>query len=45
MMPHNHILWKCTTGYKLSKTQEKIHLMYVDDIKLFVKKTRKNWKP
>ena len=36
MMPLNHILWKCTAGYKLSKSQEKInHLMYMDDIKLF----------
>ena len=38
MMSHNHILWKCTAGYKLSKSQEKInHLMYMDDIKLFAK--------
>ena len=45
MMPLNHILRKCTTGYKLSKSQEKInHLMYMDDIKLFGK-TKKNWKP
>ena len=37
-MPLNHILKKCTAGYKLSKSQEKItHLMYIDDIKLFVK--------
>ena len=36
MMPFNHILRKCTAGYQLSKTQEKInHLMYMDDIKLF----------
>ena len=27
---------KCTAGYKLSKSQEKInHLMYMDEIKLF----------
>ena len=33
-----NILRKCTTGYKLSKLQEKInHLMYMDDIKLFAK--------
>ena len=38
MKPLNHILRKCTAGYKLSKFQEKIdHLMYMDDIKLFVK--------
>ena len=38
MMPLNHILKKCTTGYKLSRSQEKInHLMYMDDIKLFAK--------
>ena len=44
MMPLNHILKKCSTGYKLSKPQEKInHLMYMDDIKLF-EKMKKNWK-
>ena len=38
MMPVNLILRKCTVGYKLSKSQEKInHLMYVDNSKLFVK--------
>ena len=38
MMPQNHILRKSTTGYKLSRSQEKInHLMYMDDIKLFEK--------
>ena len=38
MMPLNHILRKCTARYNLSKSQEKInHLMYIDDIKLFVK--------
>ena len=37
-MPLNHILRKCTAGYKLSRLQEKInHLMYIDDIKLFAK--------
>ena len=37
MMPLNHILMKCTGGYKLTKSLEKItHLMYMDDIKLFV---------
>ena len=36
MMPLNHILRKCTAGYKLSRSQEKVnHLM--DDIKLFEK--------
>ena len=38
LMPLKHIFRKCTTGYKLSRSQEKIdHLMYMDDIKLFVK--------
>ena len=38
MMPLNHILRKCTAGYKLRRSQEKInHLMYIDDIKLFAK--------
>ena len=38
VMPQNHILRKCTAGYKLSRSQEKInHLMYTDDIKLFAK--------
>ena len=38
MMPLNHILRKCTAGYKLSRSQEKInHVMYMDDIKLFSK--------
>ena len=38
MMPLNHILRKCTAGYKLSRSQEKInHLIYMDDIKLFAK--------
>ena len=38
MMPLNHVLRKCTAGYKLSKSQEKInHLMYMDDIRLFAK--------
>ena len=37
-MPLNHILRKCTAGYKLSTSQEKVnHLMYMDDIKLFIK--------
>ena len=38
MMPLNHKLRKCTAGYKLSRSQEKInHLIYMDDVKLFVK--------
>ena len=38
MMPLNHTLKKCTTGYKLSRLQEKVnHLMHMDDIKLFAK--------
>ena len=42
MMPLNHILRKCTAGYKLSRSQEKTnHLMYMDDIKLVAKKNEK----
>ena len=42
MMPLNHILRKCTAGYKLSRSQEKInHLIYMDDIKLFAKKWKR----
>ena len=38
MMPLIHILRKCTDGYKLSRSQEKVnHFMYMDDIKLFAK--------
>ena len=38
MIPLNHILRKCTAGYKLSRSQEKInHLMYMDDIKQLAK--------
>ena len=41
MMPLNHILRKCTAGYKLGRLQEKVnHLMYMDDIKLFAKKEK-----
>ena len=41
MIPLNHILRKCTAGYKLSRSQEKInHLMYMDDIILFAKKEK-----
>ena len=38
MMPLNHKLKKCTAGYKLNRSQEKVnHQMYMDDIKLFAK--------
>ena len=38
IMPLNHLIRKCTAGYKLSWSQNKInHLMYIDDIKLFAK--------
>ena len=38
MMTLNHILRKCSAGYKLSRSQEKVnHLLYMDDIKLFAK--------
>ena len=40
-IPLNHILRKCTAGFKLSRSQEKInHLMYMDDIKLCAKNER-----
>ena len=46
MMPLNHILKKCTAGYKLNRSQEKInHLMYMDDIKLFAKKWKRTGNP
>ena len=42
MMPLNHMLRKCTGGYKLSKSQERFnHLMYVDDIKLCAKNKKR----
>ena len=42
MMPLNHILRKCTAGYKLSRLQEKVnHSMYMDGIKLFAKNETK----
>ena len=38
MIPLNYILRKCTTGYKISRSQEKVNqLMDMDDIKLFAK--------
>ena len=38
IMPLNHILRKYAVRYKLSRSQWKInHLMYMDDIKLFVR--------
>ena len=38
MIQLNHILRKCTGGYKLTKSKEKInHLMHTDDIKQFAK--------
>ena len=38
MMTLNHILRKCTAGFKLSRSQEKVnHLIYMDYIKLFAK--------
>ena len=43
MMPLNHILRKFTAGIKLIKSLEKINeLMYMDDIKLFFLKTKRN---
>ena len=41
MMPFNHILRKCTSGYKLTKSQENIYqLMYIIDIKWLAKKEK-----
>ena len=38
MMPLNNTLRKCTAGYKLTRSQEKIiHPMYMDDIKLLAR--------
>ena len=38
MIPFNQLFRKCPDGYKLHESQENINrLMYVDDIKLFVK--------
>ena len=37
MMPLNHILRKCTAGYKLGSQEKISHLMYMNDIKLLVK--------
>ena len=40
-MPLNHLLRKYTEDNKLLKSQEKInHLMYMDDIKVIVKKDK-----
>ena len=41
MMPLNYILRKFAAGYKLSRSQEINHLMYMDEIKLFAKKNEK----
>ena len=42
MTPLNHILRKCTAGYKLSRLQEKVnHHMYIYDIKLFAEKGKR----
>ena len=41
MVPFDHILRKCTAGYKLSRSQEKInHIMYMDDVKLLAKQEK-----
>ena len=38
MMLLNHILRRCSAGYKLSRSQENVnHIMYMDDMKLFAK--------
>ena len=41
MIPLNHILRKCISGYKFTKSKEKINqLMYIDDIKVFAVKEK-----
>ena len=43
MMPLNHLVRKYTAGYKLIRWQEKVnHLKFMDDIKLFYKKGKRN---
>ena len=45
MMQLKHILWKLIAGYKLCKSEKKVnHIKYMDDIKLFVKYKKKDWK-
>ena len=45
MIPLDHLLRKCTAGYKLSRSQEKINqLMFMDDIKLFAKNKKRTKK-
>ena len=49
MIPLSHILRKCTAGYKLSRSQEKInHLMTSNYLHLmtsnYLQKMKKNWK-
>ena len=42
-MQLNHILRKCTAGFKLSRSQGMVnHLMYMNDIKLFAKNEKRN---
>ena len=42
MMTLDYMLTKCTGGYELIKSREKInHLTSMDDIKLFAKKLKK----
>ena len=43
MMLLSYTLRKGSASYKFSKSQEKIkHLMFMDDIKMFAKKMKKN---
>ena len=39
IMPLNHVLRKCTSGCKFTKSKEKIN--HMDDIELFAKKKKK----
>ena len=44
MTPSHNLLRKCTGAYKFTKLQEQInHLMYMDDLKVFVKNEKKTW--
>ena len=44
MMPLNHILRKCTAGYKLSRSQEKFNHLCTWMTSNYLQKMKKNWK-
>ena len=46
LMPLNHILRNCIEGEKFTKSQAKMnYIMHMDDVKVFVKKIKKNRRP